>query len=232
MEKYRHELKYLIDDEQMLLIRKRLEMTMRLDGHVKKDRYLISSLYFDDPEDSCFYDVAAGVDLRKKYRIRYYDHNPEHIFLECKAKKQGLMLKKSSLLSKEQSSRLVKGVYLRDVASLDELKKELVFQVMAKAYRPKVIVEYERIPFVYRNGNVRITFDLNVRSSTDLNNFLGNYRNCRPILPVGKQILEVKYDEYLPRFVYDCINIGNLQQLSFSKYALCRKYISTAEELI
>ena len=232
MEKYRHELKYLIDQGQMLLIRQRLEKTMRLDEHVKGGSYLISSLYFDDYDDSCFHDVGAGVDLRKKYRMRYYDHDDSRISLECKAKRQNLMLKRSTLLNKEESRALVKGRYLRDISAQDEMKKEFTGKMMAQGYHPVIIVEYERIPYVYKAGNVRITFDMNVRSSKDIENFLGDYKRLRPVLPHGSLIMEVKYDEYLPNVIYDCLNTGDLEQLSISKYTLCRRFITTAEELI
>lgn len=87
-----------------------------------------------------------------------------------------------------------------------------------------MIVAYERTPFVYNFGNVRITFDRNIGSTTDLNSFFDPYLPLRPILPLGKQILEVKYDELLPDFLYHAMSLGSLQQTTFSKYYLCRKY--------
>ena len=90
--------------------------------------------------------------------------------------------------------------------------------------QPKVIVAYERTPFVFTFGNVRITFDRNIGSSTDLSAFFDPHLPVRPILPLGKQILEVKYDELLPNFLYDAMNLGSLRQTTFSKYYLCRKF--------
>ena len=185
---------------------------------------MIRSLYFDDPDDSCLYEIAAGVDLRSKYRIRYYGDDTGRISLEKKAKRSNLMLKRISLLTKEEAQLLCAGRYLRDCASLDPLKKEMTWKIMAKGFRPAVIVEYERIPYVFAAGNVRITFDTNIRSSNDTADFLGDYSYTRPVLPSGRMILEVKYDEFLPALIYDCINITDLQQLSISKYALCRRY--------
>ena len=90
--------------------------------------------------------------------------------------------------------------------------------------KPKIIVSYDRTPFVYDAGNVRITFDRNIGSTTDLNRFFDSYLPVRPILPVGKHILEVKYDEFLPNSLYDIMSLGSLRQTTFSKYYLCRKF--------
>lgn len=232
MEKYRHEFKYLISYDQMKIIQMRLEKAMKLDSHAENGKYTISSLYFDDYDDSCFYEVAAGIDLRKKYRLRYYEHNTDRIMLECKAKRNNMMLKKACLLDQNEAAKLVNGSYLRDVADQNDLKKEMTFMIMAKGYHPKVIVEYERIPYVYESGNVRITFDMNVISSTDVGHFLDKYAKRRLVLPVDTLIMEVKYDEFLPEVIYDCINIGALEQLSISKYTLCRKYMIQAEDIV
>ena len=46
----------------------------------------------------------------------------------------------------------------------------------------------------------------------------------RPIMPAGWHLMEVKFDEYLPDFIYRSLNLGQLQQTAFSKYYLCRKH--------
>ena len=39
-----------------------------------------------------------------------------------------------------------------------------------------------------------------------------------------KQILEVKYDEFLPDYLYRNLQLSHLRQTTFSKYYLCRRY--------
>ncbi len=87
-----------------------------------------------------------------------------------------------------------------------------------------MIVAYERTPFVYAPGNVRITFDRNIGSTTNISGFFDPYLPLRPVLPTGKHILEVKYDAFLPDFLYEVMNLGSLTQTAFSKYYLCRKF--------
>lgn len=93
-----------------------------------------------------------------------------------------------------------------------------------KGLHPVVIVEYERIPYVYKNGNVRVTFDTQIASSSNVADFFAEHLPKRPIMPVGQHLLEVKFDEYLPDFIYRSLNLGVLQQTAYSKYYLCRKY--------
>lgn len=232
MEKYRNELKYLISEKEMILIRNRLQNIMKIDSHVKGDRYLIRSLYFDDYRDSCLYDVADGVDRRKKYRLRFYNDDTSRISLESKYKRNNMMLKKITRLDQSEAESLVEGRYLRNIDKDNELKKEFTYNMMSKGLQPKLIVEYERIPYVYRQGNVRITFDMNICSSADVKNYINGYGMRKSVLPDDLMILEVKYDEFLPSVIYDCIDIGNLQQLSFSKYSICRKNSILREELL
>lgn len=232
MERYRHELKYFIREQEIPLIESRLKAVMRPDPNAVGGSYNISSLYFDDPDDTCLYDVAAGVDRRRKFRIRIYGHDADRIVLESKAKRNDMTLKKSSLLSKKEATELISGRYLRDVASQDEVKKQLTALMMAQAYRPRTIVEYERVPYVCPYGNVRVTIDMNVRSSMATGGFLDREGGFRPVLPAGVHILEVKYDEYLPSIIYDCLNVFGLQRSSVSKYVLCRRYFVDKGDLI
>ena len=66
--------------------------------------------------------------------------------------------------------------------------------------QPSVIVEYDRNSFVHQFGNVRITFDRNIRASFQVQSF-NQAPLCLPVLEAGKHILEVKYDDILPNYI-------------------------------
>ena len=85
-------------------------------------------------------------------------------------------------------------------------------------------MEYDRTPWVYRTGNVRVTFDENIRSSGQTEAFLEQDFLRRPIMPAGQHVLEVKYDDFLPDYIRQVLQIGVLSRTSFSKYYLCRRY--------
>ena len=135
-----------------------------------------------------------------------------------------MTLKTSCPLSLEQTLQLMDKRALGDIASLKPLQRKLCLQMQSRLLHPVVIVEYERRPYVYKNGNVRVTFDTNISAGADVAEFLSPGMKRRPIMPAGQHLMEVKFDEYLPDFIYRSLNLGQLQQTTFSKYSLCRKY--------
>lgn len=223
--KYRHELKYQISNAQLEMLQKRIHSIISLDSHAESaGMYTIRSLYFDDYNNRCYYENENGVDPREKFRIRIYNHNTDRITLECKRKERGKTFKTSCQLTLEQTKQLMEGHILKDIASQPPLLKKLTIQMLTHRLRPVVIVEYERVPFIYKNGNVRITLDKNIGSTKEVGCFLDEKLQLRPVLPTGHQLLEVKYDEYLPDFIYRSLQLHNLRQTAFSKYYICRKF--------
>ena len=223
--KFRHELKYQVSAAQINMLRNRINHLLPADKHAGADGiYNIRSLYFDDIYNRCYYENENGTDPREKVRIRIYNHSADRITLECKRKERGKTLKTSCPLTVEQTRWLMEGKALPNIAQQPPLLQKLTMQMLSRRLQPVVIVEYDRVPFVYPNGNVRITLDCNITSSTAIDRFLDDQIPRRPIMPLGQQLLEVKYDEYLPDFIYRNLQLQNLRQTAFSKYYLCRKY--------
>ena len=202
----------------------RLSGLISLDAHAKTGRYTIRSLYFDDYDDRCLLENENGTDPREKFRIRIYNGSADRISLECKRKERGMTHKTSCPLTREQTELLMAGKIVPNVADRPPLLQKLTAQMMTRRLHPVVIVEYERIPFVYKSGNVRITLDTNLVSSSDVSQFLRERIPHRPVMPLGQQLLEVKYDAYLPDFLYQSLQLSDLSQPAYSKYALCRRY--------
>ena len=223
--KFRHELKYPITGAQLQILRNRINNLVHLDPHVDEAGfYSIRSLYFDDIYNSCYYENENGTDPREKFRIRIYNHSTDRITLECKRKERGKTLKTSCPLTIEQTKMLMEGRIIPDIANQPDVLRKLTLRMMTKGMRPVVIVEYDRIPYVYPDGNVRITMDMNMCSSTSVERFLDEKIPKRPIMPAGQHLLEVKFDEYLPDFIHHNLNLHSLTQTAYSKYYLCRKF--------
>lgn len=224
-EKYRHELKYQITDAQLLMLKNRINHLIPADSHAGENGvYSIRSLYFDDYENRCLRENEDGTDPREKFRIRIYNASSDRITLECKRKERGKTHKSSCPLTVEQTRALMGGKILPNIGSQPPLLQKLTMQMMTRRMHPVVIVEYDRIPYVYKNGNVRVTLDTNIASSSAVERFLDEDILSRPVMPAGQQLLEVKYDEYLPDFIYRSLQLHSLRQTAFSKYAICRKY--------
>ena len=106
---YRVEDKYSCSERDMLLLEARMKAVMRPDPAAGGTSYRISSLYFDDPADSCLAETEDGVSYRKKYRIRIYNNTADVIKLEVKYKAYNRILKKSRTISREDAEKLIAG---------------------------------------------------------------------------------------------------------------------------
>ncbi|MBQ7470376.1 MAG: polyphosphate polymerase domain-containing protein [Pseudobutyrivibrio sp.] len=218
----RHEIKHRISRLDMLCIRQRLTAVADCDSHATNGRYLIRSLYFDTPDDQALKEKIEGVDKREKFRIRYYDDNLSFIRLEKKSKQNGLGTKDNAKLSAEEAQKIVDGDLEWMGTSEQQLIRELYYKMKNQLLKPKTIVDYEREPFTYAPGNVRVTLDYNIRTGLMCTDFLK--RNV-PTIPVNDDpiILEVKWDEYLPDIIRAAVQI-NVRECAYSKYAECRMF--------
>jgi len=223
--KYRHELKYICTAAQMALLQGRIHHLLPLDSHVAgSGMYSIRSLYFDDYYNRCYYENENGTDPREKFRIRIYNGSKERISLELKKKERGKTLKLSCPLTEEQCRTLMRGEVLPESRDYDPVLQKLLYLMKTTLMRPKIIVEYDRIPYVYKLGNVRITLDKNISSSNQIERFLDKEIYKRPIMPAGWHVLEVKFDEFLPDYIKTTLQLDSLRQTAFSKFYLCRKF--------
>ncbi len=222
---YRNEIKYLVSETQLVLLENRIRNLIQPDRHAGVDgTYQIRSLYFDDFENTYYRENEMGTDPREKFRIRIYNGDPGRISLELKKKQHSMTQKLSCLLTEEQCRELMAGRPLPADPSYPPVLQKMNLLMKTRLLKPKVIVEYDRTPFVEKLGNTRVTLDRNIRSSNAVASFLEKRVPARPIMPAGKQILEVKYDEFLPDYLYRNLQLSHLRQTTFSKYYLCRRY--------
>ena len=223
---FRVEKKYLVSDMDLALLRARLSAVMTQDVHQTGEFYTIRSLYFDTFDDACMEENESGVDMRRKFRIRLYDPASEVVRLEIKDKIHGYTRKLSCPLSRAECESIMAGDTSSMLGSRAPLNA-LHLQMHTVHMRPKAIIEYERTAFVHPTGNVRVTFDKNIAASRMLDDFLSPHVDGYvPLLPSGMHVLEVKYDELLPDFIAQALELGTLQQCAFSKYYLGRMALS------
>jgi len=223
MTEYRHEYKHLLSCADMLAIRQRLRAVAQPDRHAIGGRYLIRSLYFDNLSDKALREKIDGVNMREKFRIRYYNGDTSLIHLEKKSKQNGLGNKQSCDLTAGEAQAIVDGELEWMMVSGRPLVQELYSKMLWQGLRPKTIVDYTREPFVYPPGNVRVTLDYDIRTGLGCTNFLD--LDCVTI-PAGDApiILEVKWDEFLPSVIRDAVQLDGRRTAAFSKYAACRIY--------
>ncbi len=221
---YRAEDKFLCSEQEMRILQSRIGAVLKPDSNQSGDfGYQVTSLYFDDIADSCLIDTESGVGLRQKYRIRIYNRSLRTIKLEVKYKRYNRVSKKSTDITEEQMRTLISGSCIEDkVPAADSPVTLFNAAISQRGLRPRVIVEYDRKAYVFPSGNVRITFDRKVRANKNVEQFGNDGLLFEPVKD-GGNVLEVKYDEFLPGFIAQLLEPGNMNQAAFSKYRMCRE---------
>lgn len=221
--KFRHELKYLISEQEKEALIRRLSLFMQADAHTGSGSrgYMIRSLYFDDRFERAYKEKLAGVETRKKYRIRIYNCSDKVIKLECKHKQGQYIHKTSAPLTRIQTQAIIAGDYdfllLRD----EPLCREFYLECAMNGMSPKVVVDYDRIPFVYPYGDVRITFDCGIRAGLFTDNLFDEKLPVTTVIEPGMLIMEVKFTEYLPEFIRKLLPVADSAYMAYSKYTMC-----------
>jgi hypothetical protein len=218
---YRNELKFLINAHQKNVMSDKLKKLCQRDPYSDDNGgYLVSSLYFDDYNQSALLDKLVGIRDRKKFRIRVYNYQPDVIKLERKIKREYVTEKSHVQISKEEYDTLVGGdaSYLKQKD--DAVAKEFYLHYQTKKLRPSVVVEYRREAFMYKYGDVRITFDYFLKAGIFQKDLFSNGYMISAI-PYGQIILEVKFTGYFPDVIRNIVQINNLQWQSISKYVIC-----------
>ena len=220
---FRHEWKIEINTADHIVLRNRLKAVMATDSHAVNGKYFIRSLYFDSPTDKALREKINGVDRREKFRIRYYNGDTGYLCLEKKSKKNGLCNKQSVQITVEQTQAIINGDFKWLMNGSEPLLQELYCKMKTGMLAPKTVVDYVREPFVYRPGNVRVTFDYGIRTGLRSTDFLSVEFVT---VPAGDApiLMEVKWDAFLPDVVRDAIQIPGRRASAFSKYAQCRIY--------
>ncbi len=217
----RHELKHYINASDYAQLRARLCILIKPDKHAGDDGgYKIRSLYFDNYSDKAVVEKLSGLSRREKFRLRYYNGDTSFIRLERKSKANRLAYKEGVVITAEQCAAVLAGNYERLKIPDIPLFMELYTKIRYQNLRPRSIVDYHREAYIYRAGNVRITFDRGIRTSNSVTGFLNP--NLATIPAANTIIMEIKYDGFLPDIIRDVVGIDCRNQTEFSKYVTAR----------
>lgn len=201
--------------------------------------YQVSSLYFDTYDKDSFYDKINGNEVRRKYRLRYYNADPNTFFLETKTK-FGKLSKKdrniftsdseilSSTLKSEESMNLYFSKLINNTNNLF-LNDYFRYQL-----KPILWTFYKRMALVCEyNPDIRITFDYNLQARLFSNHYSQQIDTfiSSPV-SIGFVILEVKYDQYLPNWLEKITAYLMNKQESFSKYVEAYRFLQKSSNSI
>lgn len=216
---FRHEQKYVISYDEMLHLREKFNEVLKIDRSYSG--YMIRSLYFDSIEDNDYYDKLGGEVNRKKIRLRIYDTKSNKVKLELKSKFDTHQIKESLIITKDDAEKLIKEDYSVLLNYSNEIAQKIYVILKKGIYKPKIIIEYQRIAYT-TNTTTRLTFDYNIKSSTNINKFFKENINYDNLTSNKDIVLEVKFDRFLEPYISNILSSYQSQFQSVSKYVMGR----------
>ena len=214
---FRHEYKYIIPYGDMLELRSKLDKVLTLD---RGGAYFVRSIYFDSPDDVDYFDKQGGEMIRKKIRLRIYDINSDLAKIEIKGKYDYHQLKESLVINKKIAKEIIDGNY-ESLLKLDNDLAKRIYVYLQSGYRPKVIIEYDRIAYI-TTTTTRITFDMNIKKSNEFEKFFTNDINYFEMTNGNDVVLEVKFDRFLEPYIAKILDKYTSRYQSVSKYVMGR----------
>ncbi|MCR5348232.1 MAG: polyphosphate polymerase domain-containing protein [Bacilli bacterium] len=209
----RYEVKYRLNKEQVAFIREKLL------GHMEEDQYgltTICSLYYDTPSLQLIRRSVEKPLFKEKIRLRSYGvaKPGSTLFLEMKRKHEGIVYKRRVATKKEQ----VEGFFARgEELGGTQISAELQqFRKSHEGLAPRFFIAYDRVAYFEKDGDLRVTLDLNPRYRTyDLD--LSSSSEGASLLGEGEAILEVKAQHAIPLWLSAILSEGKIYPTSFSK---------------
>lgn len=163
----------------------------------------------------------AGVEVRKKYRVRIYNCAPGPIALECKHKNGAYIYKESVPLTAAEYTALCRGDCRFLLGKAQPMAARFFLESRAAVLRPRVIVAYDREALVNDVGTVRITFDKDITAMDPGQDLFDPRAAGYHVLPPGQMILEVKFTGILPEYIQTIFHAYSFVRTSASKFCLC-----------
>ncbi len=242
----RFELKYVIEEPRAVAVADFVSSYLRPSEHNGSGPirgHPVISLYLDSPDFFFFRQAYNGHKNRMKLRIRFYDDEWKRpAFLEVKRRDSEVICKDRAMMTREgvrqilsagwpqqpfwaDSTHLIHGKRRQDVN--DDFWK---FANQMRASGSIYVSYYREIYESTYDEELRVTFDRYIHGSR----YDGSGRlqvpklGWRPYLPpylapLTKEgvILELKFDNQAPRWMFDLVKIFNLRQVPVCKYVAC-----------
>jgi SPX domain protein involved in polyphosphate accumulation len=211
----RRELKFLADRARARRFLRAIQPFCIEDDHDPGHRgYPVSSLYYDSPALSFAHDKAESVGVRRKVRVRFYSTGATDptAYLEIKEKLGGVIRKKRVRVARPEDDWDVRHFCGGD----DTVSREVGALAVRYRLRPSSWVHYQRRVWLgrFQGPRVRITADFDLRAQRPQLWPADGRRFLSPLL----QVLEVKVDGALPRWLHETLKSHELKQTKYSKY--------------
>ncbi|MBI1888706.1 MAG: polyphosphate polymerase domain-containing protein [Candidatus Spechtbacteria bacterium] len=228
----RFEFKYPIQDHLISRIEDDLLLLgFKRDVKFSSGQYTVSSVYFETPHLSDFFDKIGGILGRRKVRARIYgkevnntDRSRPSVSLEIKEKYDMMICKRRIWITPEEWETLLESPHAayrkissRRVGKERHVADDFIFLLASQQRKPFLLVQYERKAFELgaSDNPIRITLDFDIfAKKTHLFSPHPNVAVSRK-----KAVMELKFKDRLPWQVKFLLTKYNLKRDAYSKYA-------------
>lgn len=218
MEVKRIERKFILNTQETLFVKKRLDSIMPKDDFcLTSDGYEVRSLYFDTISDRACAEKEDGLQIHEKIRARIYGNSNATIKLESKKKYGDFQVKSTMLIDQPTLHALCSGNYSVLLSNPNPMAMYF-YQKLSQGMFPKAIIQYKRFSFCIPTNNTRITFDSNITATESNLDLFQNPLLAHPILSQDTVIMEVKYNHFLLGYIKDALAEVQQSCSSYSKY--------------
>jgi hypothetical protein len=244
--KARFELKYVIEEARAVAVADFLSSYLRpseYNGSRTIRGEPVISLYLDSPDLFFFRQSFSGQKNRMKLRIRFYDNEwKQPAFLEVKRRVSEVICKDRVMMTREGVRQILAAgwpnqPFWADCTHLltgklqQDVNEDFWNFANTKRAFGAIYVSYFREAYeAEHDAQLRVTFDRYIHGSR----YDGSARlqvpkrGWLPYLPPylapfprDGVILELKFDNQAPRWMFDLVKIFNLRQTPVCKYAAC-----------
>jgi hypothetical protein len=238
----RFEFKYIMPTALRDEVEKELGYFLELDPFVSATpdrKYFVRSLYYDDPEYTCFFDKVEGLRSRSKFRLRTYTKDPSvdaPAFLEIKGRYNNLVFKHRVPITgggewrSDESSKLAQHI-LDNTKVGDPVRTQFEYELLRKQLQPVALIDYKRRPYVSKyDPEFRLTFDEQLQGIIATGLFPSSWARSRALLP-GYTVIEVKFRYHMPSWFHRIIQAYELRRVSISKICRGMEVLEIAEDV-
>jgi hypothetical protein len=235
----RYEFKYILDDTLKVAVEQELRHFMQLDPFVERfenKKYLVRSLYFDDPFYTFYYEKTDGLMHRQKFRIRTYSLKYDAkipIMLELKGRYNNFVYKNRTEIAHNKES-------IKDVFTLtnnviqkknNNVLNQFTYDKFKKKIKPVMLIDYQRRAYQSKyDYEFRITFDGELYGTHTSDLFPKDEVKKRKLID-GYTIMEVKFRKHVPPWFHRIMIKYQLTRVSISKYCTGMEATNLIENL-
>ena len=218
----RFEFKYLIHQNRIGEIVDALDGYMERDQHCQGGRgYLVRSVYWDSPERDFFWEKIEGFKYRRKLRFRWYDDAADAIYVEIKQRMDRTIQKRRVRWSVDRVRQVFENRHDSGEDRWAPVIAESLVLVDLYQLAPVMAVSYRRLAFHgVHQPRLRLTFDTNARYHRTLLGAGERFEDGEYIVDPEHAIMEIKFDDRVPRWLCRLAVAKELGLVRLSKY--CR----------